>query len=185
MSENMEENTEESLEKLDIAMAAPMIFILVSIIQFINRYIEVNKKRATMSADDVRLKAEIKRLLREAAALSQPSTFAQAAKLRRTAAAKEKELAKSLETHGKEISMSFDMYTKGLLFLKVCTYLLLVLCFWRVPLGFISQQLVLPFGIVLSWLSGGDAPNYTTIGIIPWIFVSSKASRFLLKRVIK
>nr|GLL25925.1 uncharacterized protein LOC109177605 [Ipomoea trifida] len=87
-----------------------------------------------MSADDVRLKAEIKRLLREAAALSQPSTFAQAAKLRRIAAAKEKELAKSM---------------------------------------------------VLSWLSGGDAPNYTTIGIIPWIFVSSKASRFLLKRVIK
>nr|GMC80927.1 tail-anchored protein insertion receptor WRB-like protein [Ipomoea batatas] len=138
-----------------------------------------------MSADDVRLKAEIKRLLREAAALSQPSTFAQAAKLRRIAAAKEKELAKSFETHGKEISMSFDMYTKGLFFLKICTYLLLVLCFWRVPLGFISQQLVHPFGMVLSWLSGGDAPNYTTIGIIPWIFVSSKASRFLLKRVIK
>lgn len=35
---------EESLEKLDITMAAPMIFFLVSIVQFINRYIEVNKK---------------------------------------------------------------------------------------------------------------------------------------------
>ncbi|XP_019182552.1 PREDICTED: uncharacterized protein LOC109177605 [Ipomoea nil] len=185
MSENMEEIMEESLEKFDISMAAPMVFILVSIVQFINRYVEVNKKRATMSAEDVRLKAEIKRLLREAAGLSQPSTFAQAAKLRRIAAAKEKELAKSIETHSKEISMSFVMYTKGLFVLKACTYLMLVLCFWRVPLGFISEELVKPFGYVLSWLSGGDAPNYTTIGIIPWIFVSSKTSRFFLKRVIK
>nr|GMC98993.1 CHD5-like protein [Ipomoea batatas] len=66
-----------------------------------------------MSADDVRLKAEIKRLLREAAALSQPSTFAQAAKLRRIAAAKEKELAKSLETHGLHIPSARFMFLAG------------------------------------------------------------------------
>ncbi|CAH9135189.1 unnamed protein product [Cuscuta epithymum] len=175
----------ECMEKHDISMGAPLIFFLVSIFQYLTRYLEVNKKRATMSTDDVRLKAEIKGLLKEAAALSQPSTFAQAAKMRRMAATKEKELAKSIEMHSKELSFSFHMYAKGLLMLKAFTYLVLVLWFWHVPVGSISNELIQPFGNVLSWLAGGQTNNYTMVGIIPWIFVSSKASRFLLKRVLK
>ncbi|PWZ07766.1 hypothetical protein Zm00014a_028175 [Zea mays] len=51
--------------------------------------------RGSISDDQLRLRVEITQLLKEASALSTPSTFAQAAKLKRLAGAKEKELAKS------------------------------------------------------------------------------------------
>ncbi|BBH08105.1 hypothetical protein Prudu_020204 [Prunus dulcis] len=50
-------------------------------------------ERGVKTATANRLRGEIKDLLKEASSLSQPSTFAQAAKLRRMAAVKEKELA--------------------------------------------------------------------------------------------
>ncbi|KAJ4837938.1 hypothetical protein Tsubulata_022533 [Turnera subulata] len=83
---------EETLVEEGRSIAAPLIFLLVIAFQFLSRFIEQKKKAAAKSDREVELRAEIKKLLKEASALSQPSTFAQAAKLRRLAAAKEKEL---------------------------------------------------------------------------------------------
>uniref|UniRef100_A0A9I9D643 Uncharacterized protein n=1 Tax=Cucumis melo TaxID=3656 RepID=A0A9I9D643_CUCME len=75
------------------SIAAPFIFFIVIGFQFLARWLEHLKKGGSNSQVELELRKSIKQLLREASTLSQPSTFAQAAKLRRLAAAKEKELA--------------------------------------------------------------------------------------------
>ncbi|KAL9327198.1 hypothetical protein ACSQ67_007843 [Phaseolus vulgaris] len=92
---------------------------------------------------EAELHREIKELLKEASSLAQPSTFAQGAKLKRKAAAKEKELAKFQNLHVKDTAL----YSKFLLISKVLTYLIFLMWFWSVPVASISQQLVQPFAL--------------------------------------
>ncbi|PWA87442.1 hypothetical protein CTI12_AA130980 [Artemisia annua] len=138
---------EETLEHQNInSLNAPLIFILVFIFQLFDKHLSLMKKRAAMSGKDAQLRAEIKQLLKEAAALSEPSTFAQSAKLRRMAAAKERELAKSQESASKDIKTLLILYGKLLMISKVVLYLALIVWFWRVPVAAISKELVQPFG---------------------------------------
>ncbi|WMV16521.1 hypothetical protein MTR67_009906 [Solanum verrucosum] len=196
---------EESTANLERSVAAPMIFIIVLALQFLSRLFEINKKKGSTSSEDMQLRAEIKQLLKEASALSQPSTFAQAAKLRRLATAKEKELAKTYaiwmklinkfnlssssdadqEIHNKEAKLSHDSYTKGLTIFQVLTYLLLIIWFWRIPVASISKQLVQPFGKMLSWRAGGPANENVMVGIIPWLILSTRVGKSISRRIFK
>ncbi|CAA0809935.1 Unknown protein [Striga hermonthica] len=54
----------------------------------------------------------------------------------------------------KDMNMSFSTYEKLLLISKVVTYVLLVLWFWKMPVTTISDQLVQPFGKLISWRAG-------------------------------
>ncbi|KAL8215833.1 hypothetical protein R6Q57_022670 [Mikania cordata] len=114
---------EETLEHHTKSLVAPIIFIFIFTLQLLDKYLAHLKTKASVSENDAQLRAEIKQLLKEAAALSEPSTFAQSAKLRRMAAAKERE---SLQ--------------------KILTYLICIVCFWRSPVAAISKELVQPFG---------------------------------------
>ncbi|CAK9164956.1 unnamed protein product [Ilex paraguariensis] len=176
---------EESLEKHAKSLAAPIIFVVIIALQFVSRYLELHKKKGSPSEADIQLRAEIKQLLKEASALSQPSTFAQAAKLRRMAAAKEKELTKNQELHSKEMKLSYDSYVKFLMISKVFTYFVLILWFWRIPVAAVSEQLVQPFGKILSWRAGGSLNDNVMVGIIPWLVVSTRVSKFLCRKVFK
>ncbi|KAM7258092.1 hypothetical protein ACFE04_013833 [Oxalis oulophora] len=128
-----------------VSLAAPFIFFMVIAFQFASRYLTHLKKKAARTTKEVELRAEIKKLLKEATALSQPSTFAQAAKLRRLAAAKEKELATYQELHNKELNLSYDGYIKALFLAQVVISFLLVCWFRSTPVAAISKQLVQPF----------------------------------------
>ncbi|KAM5546977.1 protein GET1 [Rosa sericea] len=171
----------ETLSEHRISAAAPVVFLIVVAFQFVSRWLEQLKKRGPKTAEETRLRREIKELLKEASSLSQPSTFAQAAKLRRMATAKEKELANYQELHGKEIKGSYDLYLKVLFISKVLTYLVLVCWFWRVPVASISQQLVQPFGKVISWRAGGVLNGNVMVGIIPWLILSTRVSKFVCR----
>ncbi|XP_031390297.1 uncharacterized protein LOC116202816 [Punica granatum] len=173
---------EETLEHRS-SIAAPFIFILVLAFHFVNRWFEHSKKRAFKNVAEEQLRGEIKKLLRDASTLSQPSTFAQASKLRRQAAAKEKELAKLQESVGKEIQLSYETFLKALFFTKVFTYIVLVLWFWRTPVASISEQLVLPFGELLSWGAGGTLSGNVMVGIIPWLVLSTRVSKFVFRLI--
>ncbi|GJN00658.1 hypothetical protein PR202_ga17854 [Eleusine coracana subsp. coracana] len=78
-----------------MSLAAIFVFLLVSALQTLDSVLDLARKREGITGDELKLRVEITQLLKEATALSTPSTFAQAAKLKRLAAAKEKELAKS------------------------------------------------------------------------------------------
>ncbi|KAH0973210.1 hypothetical protein GBA52_025366 [Prunus armeniaca] len=160
----------ETLEGHRRSVAAPLVFILVVVFQFVSRWLQQLKKRGVKTATANRLRGEIKDLLKEASSLSQPSTFAQAAKLRRMAAAKEKELANCT---------SCCNSTHSIMFIYVLTYLVLIWWFWRVPVASISQQLVQPFGNaflkVLSWRAGGILNENVMVGIIPWLILSTRS----------
>ncbi|KAI5319864.1 hypothetical protein L3X38_039572 [Prunus dulcis] len=171
----------ETLEGHRMSVAAPLVFIVVVVLQFVSRGLQQLKKRGVKTATANRLRGEIKDLLKGASSLSQPSTFAQAAKLRRMAAVKEKELANYQELHGKERKLSYELYLKVLFISKVLTYLVLIWWFWRVPVASISQELVQPFGKVLSCRAGGILNENVMVGIIPWLILSTRVSKFVCR----
>ncbi|KAJ4714054.1 tail-anchored protein insertion receptor WRB-like [Melia azedarach] len=161
------------------SVAAPIILLIVFAFHFFSRWLEQLKKRGMRSDKELQLRREIKQLLKEASSFSQPSTFAQGAKLKRLATAKEKELANYQELQSKEIKMSYDLYLKVLRIVKVVTYFMLIYWFWRAPVAAISQQLVQPFGKFLSFRTGGLSNNSVMVGIIPWLILSTRVSKFV------
>ncbi|XP_030455885.1 protein GET1 [Syzygium oleosum] len=172
---------EETLERRGSAAAAPLVFSVVMAFHFLSWWFDRLKKGGSMSAVEIQLREEIRELLKEASSLSQPSTFAQAAKLRRSAAAKEKELAKIQESCSREMKYSYDLYLRVLFFTKVFTYFVLICWFWKAPIAMISQQLVQPFGRLLSWGAGSHLGGNVMVGIIPWLILSTRVSRFVVK----
>ncbi|CAN6680593.1 unnamed protein product [Malus baccata var. baccata] len=158
--------------------AAPIVFVIVVAFQFFSWWLEQLKKGGGKSATATRLRGEIKDILKEASSLSQPSTFAQAAKLRRIALLRRKNLQ---ILHGKEIKLSYDLYLRILFILKVLTYVVLVCWFWRVPVASVSRQLVQPFGKMISWRAGGVVKIFVMVGIIPWLILSTRVSKFVCR----
>ncbi|OEL21614.1 hypothetical protein BAE44_0017366, partial [Dichanthelium oligosanthes] len=77
-----------------MSLAAIFVFLLVSALHMLECVLDLARRRGSISDAQLKLRLEITQLLKEASTLSTPSTFAQAAKLKRLAAAKEKELAK-------------------------------------------------------------------------------------------
>ncbi|KAL9224648.1 hypothetical protein vseg_000665 [Gypsophila vaccaria] len=167
------------------SLAAPTIFILVSLLQFVPRYFDHQIKNGSVaSIEEKKLRTEIKQLLKEASSLTQPSTFAQAAKLKRMAAAKEKELTKHQEQQMLERMSVYDPYMKYVTPVKALTYLLLAVWFWKSPVAAISKELVQPFGSILSWKSGGDSADKVMVGIVPWLILCTRVSKLICRKVI-
>ncbi|GKV30200.1 hypothetical protein SLEP1_g39043 [Rubroshorea leprosula] len=162
---------------------APLIFFTVIAFQFATRWLHDLKKKGSRTDKDIPLRGEIKQLLKEASSLSQPSTFAQAAKLRRTAAAKEKELANYQEQRSQEMKLSYDLYLKVMLIMKTATYFMLIIWFWGSPVASVPQNLVQPFGRLLSWKAGGHLNDKIMVGIIPWLILSARVSRYICRMV--
>ncbi|ONK72596.1 uncharacterized protein A4U43_C04F21050 [Asparagus officinalis] len=161
------------------------IFLIVLALQALDGFLAIIKKRGSSSSEQAQLRQEIKQLLKEASSLSTPATFAQAAKLRRTAAAKEKELLKKKEEQAKDSKLSHGLYGRTLLVLKVLLYIGLCWCFWTVPVAAVPQHLLQPFGSFLSWRSKDSATGLITVGIIPWLVLSSRVSKFMCQKFSK
>ncbi|KAL4367522.1 hypothetical protein GQ457_05G033040 [Hibiscus cannabinus] len=158
-------------------LAAPFVFFVVFAFQFATKRLQDLKRGASKTYKEMQLRGEIKQLLKEAASYSQPSTFAQAAKLRRMAAAKEKELANYQAHLTQEVKQSYDLYLKVLFIAKVFVHIVLVLWFWSSPVASVSQHLVQPFGRLLSWKIWGSSGNHVRVGIIPWLVLCSRVSK--------
>ncbi|ESQ55801.1 hypothetical protein EUTSA_v10026376mg [Eutrema salsugineum] len=173
----------EGEKPIKVSLVAPLTFFLVVVFQLLSKWLDQLKKKGSRNTKEAELRSEIKQLLKEASALSQPATFAQAAKLRRSAATKEKELAQYLEQHNKESKLSYDRYGKILLASKVVVYLILVFWFWRTPIAIIAKQLVQPFGNLLSWGTGGRLTGHVMVGIIPWLILSTRVSKYVSRFV--
>ncbi|KAL5181195.1 hypothetical protein HKD37_01G002157 [Glycine soja] len=186
---------DEASQERERSLAAPLIFLIVAAFQFAYYCLDHVKKSGSDSEKEIQLRAEIKQLLKEANSMSQPSTFAQAAKLKRLAVAKERELSNvsGLYKHNMKPKLMNGLtkkdqnschkddasYAKVLLILKYLTYGVLLIWFWRVPVASISLQLVQPFGSLLSWKTRGVQNNSVTIGIISWLIVSARVCRFV------
>ncbi|KAI9077339.1 hypothetical protein K1719_040652 [Acacia pycnantha] len=161
------------------SVAAPLIFLIVVGLHLASRWLDQLKKKGTKNGKEVQLRREIRELHTEASSLSQPSTFAQAAKLKRLAAAKEKELTNYQDMQSREN----DLYSRALSISTVLIYSVLVIWFWRAPVATISQQLVQPFGKLISWSAGGVQNDKIMVGIIPWLIVSSRVSSFICRLI--
>ncbi|KAK8629738.1 hypothetical protein V6N13_078567 [Hibiscus sabdariffa] len=122
----------EILDEQTRSLAAPFVFVVIILFQIATKRLQDLKRGASKTDKEMQLREEIKQHLKEAASYSQPSTFAQAAKLRRMAAAKEKELAN-----------------------------------WR----------------LLSWKIWGSSDNFLQVGIIPWLILCSRVSKFACRLI--
>ncbi|KAJ0966759.1 hypothetical protein J5N97_023676 [Dioscorea zingiberensis] len=164
------------------------VLLLVLALQILDRFFELLKKKGSRSSEEIQLRMEIKDILKEASSLSTPSTFAQAAKLRRMAAAKEKELIKiyasvEQEERNKEQNLSEGLYKKILMGVKISLYAVLCWRFWGIPVAAVPQHLLQPFGRVLSWKAGNSASGLVMIGIIPWLVLTSRVTKFLCQKL--
>nr|XP_008337938.2 uncharacterized protein LOC103401013 [Malus domestica] len=158
----------ETLPEHRSLLAAPIVFIIVVAFQFFSRWLEQLKK-GVKSATATRLRGEIKDILKEVSLTHQVKDSNSGTCL------------PDQELHGKEIKLSYDVYLRILFILKVLTYVVLVCWFWRVPVGSISQQLVQPFGKMISWRAGGVVNENVMVGIIPWLILSTRVSKFICR----
>ncbi|XP_024534619.1 tail-anchored protein insertion receptor WRB-like [Selaginella moellendorffii] len=164
---------------IDCSAAPVAVFLAVLILQLAMQFLHQASKS---SQQEARVVSEIRSLLREANALAGPSTFAQSAKLRRAANAKEKELSQiRIEAKGKNAS------TKLVLFVvKACFYCAFVWWFWQTPVASVPAHLVQPFGKVLSFPSKvSEAQSLVQIGILPWLVLSTRVSLSIANAVLK
>ncbi|KAK9676333.1 hypothetical protein RND81_11G070000 [Saponaria officinalis] len=151
--------------KTSLALLPFLQFVSSSlfVLSFCSSSVQFKINGGAASGEEKKLRAEIKRLLKESGSLTQPSTFAQAAKLRRMASAKEKELAKHQEQQMLERKTVYDPYMKYVTPVKALTYHLLTVWIWKSSVAAISKELVQPIGTVLSWKSGGDSVDKVTV----------------------
>ncbi|XP_062233386.1 protein GET1-like isoform X1 [Phragmites australis] len=163
--------------------AALFVFLLVSALQMLDRVLDLARKRGSFSDDQLKLRMEITQLLKEASALSTPSTFAQAAKLKRLAAAKEKDMAKLQELNIKGKQSLYDQYGRVLLITKVLIYGVLIMWFWSTPVTTVPQHLLQPFGRMFSWRGVDAATGRVVVGILPWLFLTSRVSNLLSQKL--
>ncbi|XP_010547400.1 PREDICTED: uncharacterized protein LOC104819160 [Tarenaya hassleriana] len=173
----------ESLVHSRVHFVAPLSFFIVVLFQLLSKWLDRLKKNGSRNTGEAELRSEIKRLLKEAGTFSEPSTFAQAAKLRRLAAAKEKELAKCLELQKREINLSYELYGKVLFVSKAVIYISWVFWFWRSPIAIVPKQLVQPFGRLISWGAGGELSGHVMVGIIPWLILSTRVSKYVCRAI--
>ncbi|KAL4186452.1 hypothetical protein AMTRI_Chr09g14220 [Amborella trichopoda] len=171
-------------------IAAPLIFFFILALHLLTQFLGHIKKRGSQNSELIKLRQEIKQLLKEASSLLVPSTFAKAAKLRRVAAEKEKELLRIQKSQEKDKLWAFDFYLGSLQIVKwepeifqTCAYFGLIWWFWGVPVAVISRQLLDPFGRLLSWKAGDSTSNQIKVGIIPWLILTSRVSTFLCQKV--
>jgi len=167
--------------------AAPLILVVVLsmhiLFGYIQQYLGKLQKRM-MNPEEVQVVQEIKRLLKEAKSLSTPSTFAQAAKLRRAAAAKEKELLQIRQKLSVEKGLSSQLHLMAPKILKAFIYLGFVWWFWGVPIAVVSTQLLQPLGSALSLRVGGSKDCLVKIGIIPWLLLTTRVSVFVSRKLV-
>uniref|UniRef100_A0ACD6APJ7 Uncharacterized protein n=1 Tax=Avena sativa TaxID=4498 RepID=A0ACD6APJ7_AVESA len=167
-----------------MALAAIFVFLLVAAVHVLESMLDLARKRGSVSDAQIKLRVEIKEILKEASLLSTPSTFAQCAKLKRLAVAKEKELSKlqQSDTQGKQ--SLHEKYGKVLLGTKVLTYGLLVLWFWSAPVTTVPNHLLQPFGRIFSWRGVDAATGRVMVGITPWLFLTSRVSKLLSQKLV-
>ncbi|CAN6463942.1 unnamed protein product [Victoria cruziana] len=154
--------------------AALIIFFLILSLELLTAMLNYLKKRGTGNARKKQLKQEIQQLLKEASSLSSPSTFAQAAKLRRAAAAKQKELARYQESCEKDKKRSPDFYLGKIKIVKGVIYVGLIWWYWSSSVAVIPAHLLQPLGKLLFWGRGNAAGNTIRVGIIPWLVVANR-----------
>ncbi|KAK8947940.1 hypothetical protein KSP40_PGU007699 [Platanthera guangdongensis] len=138
---------DETLGEAGRSLSPFVILLIVIALQSLDVLLEKLKKRGSTSSEEIKLREEIKGLLKEANSLSTPSTFAQAAKLRRLAAAKEKELKKTEQEHNNDEQWS--LYAKVLLASKAIIYSGLCWKFWSTHVAVVAPHLLQPFGNLL------------------------------------
>ncbi|KAF8733200.1 hypothetical protein HU200_015577 [Digitaria exilis] len=166
-----------------MSLAAIFVFLLVSALQMLECVLDLARRRGSISDEQVKLRMEITQILKEASTLSTPSTFAQAAKLKRLAAAKEKELAKVQDLTIKGKQSLYEQYGKVLLITKVLIYGALVLWFWSTPVTTVPKHLLQPFGRLFSWRGIDAATGRVVVGILPWLFLTSRVSKLLSEKL--
>lgn len=143
------------------------------------------RMKRKLSSAEQQLASDIKDLLRQANSLSTPSTFAKAAKLKRIAVAKERELIQLRKNHGKEQDWPFLWEVIKPNALQILMYFVLAYWHWGFPVLAVPSQSIYPFDGTISWKPFSfESKIATEIGILPWLVVCSRVSVFLAKKAI-
>ncbi|CAM6011306.1 unnamed protein product [Sphagnum balticum] len=156
---------------------ALFIFLAVFAVQVLLRVCTHLLPKKRMAPQEAELVREIKELLREADALSTPSTFAKSAKLRRAAALKEKQLSE-FDDNWLNRSLTQTGCLQGVV------YLGLVGWYFHRPVASVPASLLQPFGEHPSDCCAHSMFS-KVVGITPWLIVSTQVSVYILEHIFK
>lgn len=169
--------------------ASPIVsFALLLLAHLASRLVALFlRKKKNLNPAEQQLASEIKDLLRQANSLTTPSTFAKAAKLKRTAVAKERELTQLRQSLGKEQPWFLSWHMVLPKAMKVIMYLVLAYWFWGSPISTVASRSIHPFDKTLAWKTHDDDyqdGNLSKIGILPWMIICMRVCAFLTKKAI-
>jgi hypothetical protein len=125
---------------------ALFIFLAVFAVQVLLRVCTHLLPKKRMAPQEAELVREIKELLREADALSTPSTFAKSAKLRRAATLKEKQLSELRQSVSHKPWSQLTLHATLPTLLNGVVYLGLVGWYFHRPVASVPASLLQPFG---------------------------------------
>ncbi|CAM6122499.1 unnamed protein product [Calypogeia fissa] len=137
-----------------------------------------------LTEQERQLLKEIKELNKSANELSSPATFSKSAKLKRQAAAKEKELSQLRQELSLRKGWNVPSSTILAQALKAAVYILLVLWFWRTPVATVPVALLKPSDYFLKIGKKDVSGNLVAVGIIAWLVMSSRVSEFLSDKIV-
>jgi len=156
-----------------------LLFSGLLLLQITLRFRGSPKKR--MSTQKAELVRQIKELKREAEALNTPATFAKSAKLRRAAAAKEKELAALKQPSGVEAYGWLATKLSLSLVIKVAVILGLGGWFRQMHVASVPASLLRPFGGMLA-VRGSDS-DMVNVSVMPWMVLSTTVASYLVNNI--
>ncbi|KAL3683833.1 hypothetical protein R1sor_001855 [Riccia sorocarpa] len=170
------------MEEAPVSAAAAIFAVLLVLHLFGEYFSRIVPIKPVIPRESELLK-EIRELHRSADSFSTPSTFSKAAKLKRQATLKEKELAALRQDISGQTNWWFTLYSAAPKALKFTVYIILAQWFWRTSVATVPISFVQPFEFLVSpdkKAAGGEV----TVGIISWLILTSRVSKFITSKVV-
>ncbi|KAL2636049.1 hypothetical protein R1flu_007528 [Riccia fluitans] len=163
--------------------AAAAIFAVLLLLHLFADFLSRIAPTTPLSPKERELLNEIRELHKAADSFSTPSTFAKAAKLKRQATVKEKEFAVLRQDQSRQRNWWLTLYSTTPNTLKIVVCIILALWFWRTSVATVPVSLLQPFEFLVS-ANKKSVGGELTVGIISWLVLTSRVSKFISTKVV-
>ncbi|KAG6542550.1 hypothetical protein Mapa_016021 [Marchantia paleacea] len=170
------------MEEAPVSAAAAIFVILLLLHLFLEYYSRITPT-GQLRPQERELVKEIRELHRAADALATPATFAKSAKLKRSAAAKEKELALLRQNLALQKGWWLSLYSTAPNALKVVVYIILAQWFWHTSVATIPVSFLQPYELLVS-ANKQSLGGEVAVGILPWLVLTSRVSKFVSTKIV-
>ncbi|BBN04188.1 tail-anchored protein insertion receptor [Marchantia polymorpha subsp. ruderalis] len=174
------------MEEAPVSAAAAIFVILLLLHLFLEYYSRITPT-GQLRPQERELVKEIRELHRAADALATPATFSKSAKLKRSAAAKEKELALLRQNLALQKGWWLSLYSTAPNALEVVVYMILAQWFWHTSVATIPASFLQPVSFLQPYELSSNKESLggeVAVGILPWLALTSRVSKFVSTKIV-